>query len=159
MSDTPPPLPTIGQEAWGDELNAFLTWARDKIVYLEEVVSRPDFSVSHSYRYLNNITPPPANGQMRFNNLDQVAATELMLAYLDASDHDLKTILLSLPAGNLIYVQDRNNSAAWQAWTLTAAPIDNTTYVSYSIAHHNGGSLLPVAGGQGTEVVFAWQEN
>ena len=159
MSDTPPPLPTIGQEDWGDELNAFLTWARDRITYLEQIVLRPDFSVGHTYRYINNTAPPPSNGQLRLDNADQIAATELMLAYIDASDHDLKTLLLAVPAGNLIYAQDRNNSAAWQSWTLTAAPIDNTTYMSFPIAHHDGGNPLPVSGGQGTEVVFAWQEN
>lgn len=62
------------------------------------------------WRSRTEIVSPPASGQLRFNNADPESATELFLHETNDNGEDLANFLALLEAGDLLYIQQANDS-------------------------------------------------
>ena len=100
-------------------------------------------------------TAPPNPRRIRFNNASAANTTALYIYNITAGRNDIRLILLDLPVGALLYVQDKNTSANFAKFFVSAPTIDRTTYMevpvtanSYAGAIPNDGrALLYVSGG------------
>lgn len=115
------------------------------------------------YGFEAPITPPPNARRMRFNNVSAANTTALYVYNTTAGRNDIRRVMLDIPIGALLYVQDKNNSANFVKFMVDARPIDRNTYIEVPvIAVGSGGVmsndarvLLYMAGSAGGVFVYA----
>jgi hypothetical protein len=137
MSDQPP-LPVIGQEAWGDDLNAYLSALDARIVLLE--------ALSASYARFNfnaQTVAPPASGQVRVNNATPALATTVWVHNVDSEGTDVSLMLGQVLSGWRIYLQDRDDSSKWVRYNVSGAPVDQGTYMEYPVTVFDSLGTVP----------------
>jgi hypothetical protein len=100
---------------------------------------------------VNTTIASPGNGSIRWNTANQFDATTIAIATVSNSNTDVKLGLKSAIAGDILYIQRQNDSSIWMKYRITAAPIDNGTWIQYAVTTmgHNGG---PFGGNQGVVV-------
>lgn len=84
----------------------------------------------------------PATGELRLNNINASAATQIYIDYLTHLGNDLHTLLpLVTEAGDTIYLQDQDDATKYQVYTLTADPVLNAgnTYITLPVSWDQGG--------------------
>lgn len=93
----------------------------------------------------------PADGYMLWNNATQTSATSLIFAHLTTDGLDIDVLLATLQVGMTLIVQDANDSANFQKWTINGSPTNTNpgTATSYWTVPVTPGSS-PASGGTGT---------
>lgn len=142
MSETQPP--SVGQDPWGEDLNAHLQWLSQR---LDVVEARPEY-VYNSYAYKFNIGAPPAtvNGELRLNNVDPVLATLIDLRKVDNDGADRSQVLRMLDVGSRVRINDWDNAAVLHVFDVAAAMTEDATNVQVTVAWRSGSGTLPTAG-------------
>ena len=69
----------------------------------------------------------PGNSYLLWNNAIQTSATQINISHFDAFSTDIDVLLALLNAGDVIIIQDKNNSANFQKWEVST----NTVQVNY----------------------------
>lgn len=103
----------------------------------------PSGSFLGQYKCNTTITPPPASGHIRYNNATQVSSTNLYVSETTDDGIDISALLSLLIVGDKILVQDRDNSANYQIWNISASITDSGTYRTVPVT-------LDASGGTGT---------
>ena len=79
----------------------------------------PSASVFPYYPLIDSQAPnDPGTGGLKWNNVDQLAATELYLDRLTADDFDAQLLFSKLLPGSGIWLQDEDFSVTYQEWKL-----------------------------------------
>jgi hypothetical protein len=92
--------------------------------------------------YQYNVGPePPTGNQVRVEGTDQTTATKLWAMNLDNSGEDVHVLLLRIPAGSKLYMQDFDDHTAYVEYETTAAPLDKGSYVEFPVAYRAGGGV------------------
>ena len=99
-----------------------------------------------SYTHNATLTEPPATGQIRFNNANQLLATRLWVSQNDVDGLDVSTGLARVLAGHQIYIQDYDNAANWVKYDVTAA-VDDGAYYDFTVTYHSGPGGIPSGSG------------
>jgi hypothetical protein len=87
-----------------------------------------------------------------WNNATQISATQINIDHIDADNIDIDLFLDILSVGDILVIQDRNNSANYQKWEVSAAiTVITNSYVEVPVT-------LITSGGTGT-TGFANNEN
>lgn len=98
---------------------------------------------SYAYRASTNITPPPSNGQVRWNNATQNIATLVHLSGTNQEGNDIIALLKAtvLP-GNKLLFSNASDQGNFQEFNIESV-VDNTTYLSVTvtIADSAGGNF------------------
>ena len=95
MSDAPP---DIGEENWGDELNAYLASLEDADRRSLEA-AQPEY-IYNSYAWQFSSAAPPATGsQLRLNNVDPTLATLIDVRKIDSDGADRTPVFQQLDHG------------------------------------------------------------
>ena len=95
------------------------------------------------YLFSAATSPPPGDGQVRFNHADQTLATTIWLDDDQATGVAIGNLLnVAVKTGTLIYIQDKDDETRWQRYEAVADPVDGGTYVEYSVAWVDGGTAL-----------------
>lgn len=149
--------PYTGQVADG----SFLTWSSEDntldFISSDEVLTEAGVVVLN-YTFSSNTTAPPNKSQVRLNALP-ASATKLYVDKTTGNGADATLLLRMISAGSKIGIQDKDNSANWAAYNVTANAVDSGSYyliaVSYtgSAGTTQGNStacLLVVQGGGGS---------
>lgn len=98
---------------------------------------------SYAYNYSTVATPPPNSGQVRTDGATAATTTRVWVHRIDANNTDERLFLLMGKAGDELTVQDRQDSTRFAIFTLLSDPVDNTSYVTFSVAL-SGGAALPL---------------
>lgn len=94
------------------------------------------------YSYNNNTAAPPAGGQLRLNNSNQTLATAAYFNDTDAPGTDMHHVLMLLGQGDLLVIQDKDDSTRFQRY-VSGTPIDQAGYVELPITWTSGGTAFP----------------
>jgi hypothetical protein len=98
------------------------------------------------YDWSTTTTAPPTSSQVRVNAAHPyTAATAVWIRFLGTNGTDYRRIMLLLQPGQIVYVQDKNDSTLFGAFNVTAEPTEETAdgYVAIPVAwRNNGGALL-----------------
>src|SRR5215510_11502140 len=109
-----PPLPIIGSQDWGDDLNNYLA-ALDARTAVLENTPKPTTTHTGEWSLSATVTPPPAANQLRADtgvNLKQ--ASKLWFADISNAGVDWTNIWTTFPVGTIhIYIQDKNEANKW----------------------------------------------
>lgn len=83
----------------------------------------------------------PGSGDVRWNTANQYDATRVLISTIDRNGADVKLGLKAAISGDIIYIQQQNDSSVWMKYRITGAPIDHTTWIEYPVAaiDHAGG--------------------
>lgn len=103
--------------------------------------------VTGAYDYIFNATTsaPPGAGNVRFSaGYPYSAVTTVWIHREDRNANDRRTLLMLHAAGEVLQLEDKDNADVSVRFTLTAAPVDAGTYVTFAVAHvQDSGGALP----------------
>jgi hypothetical protein len=82
----------------------------------------------YKYNAHNGITGIPTSGQLQWDNSTQINSTTITVSHLTRDNLDIDVFLAILKTNDLLIVQDENNSANYQKWTISSTPtiVDNS---------------------------------
>ena len=84
----------------------------------------------------------PGTGAFRLNNAAQASATAMFVSDLADSGVDVGSNLDQLEIGDRIYMQDRGDKSKFHLFSVTGAPIDNTSWHEIPIASVDAGTAF-----------------
>lgn len=80
-------------------------------------------------------TPPPADGQVAYNNTLQASATLIYISHITSDNLDIEIFYSQISNLNDIYLQDRNNSINFIKYNITSSPtIISNSYISIPVS-------------------------
>jgi len=167
MSDMPP---VIGQDPWGDDLNAYLAQLQTMVDSLlinqgsmggelqllqtqidglntrvANLEARPEYIVnSYSWQY-SNAAPPPTGSQVRFDNADLSLATQAIFRLIDNDGADRTAVFQQLAAGSMLRINDWNDAANIHRFNVTGPASIAATDVTIPVAWISGAGTIPNA--------------
>jgi hypothetical protein len=148
MSDTPP---VIGQDPWGQDLNAYLTSLEARITLLESKGEH----VYNSFAWKFSSAAPPAGAtEVRLNNVNAALATQIDLRKIDLDGADRTQVFLQVSAGDIIRINDWDNAAILHRYRATGVPTMDATNVTIPVAWETGSGTLPTTGNAKVNVAF-----
>ena len=100
-------------------------------------------STAFDYSLNATTTAPPGGGQIRLNNADQTAATLIWADYHTAPGNDVRIVILAIREGDILLLQDKDNSARYQQYLATGAATDEGTYAEIPVSWQSGGDAVP----------------
>src|SRR5215831_14351790 len=110
-------------------------------------------SVGH-WTFRSATSPPPASGDVRFNNSTQSAATAIYIHGVTALGNDVTHLLsLQLKADSRILVQDSSTSANYNAFKLTADATYTAPYFTAPVVAVDTGT--PIGNNKDCLIAFA----
>src|SRR5262245_20586272 len=95
----------------------------------------------------SNITTmaDPGSGKIRFDNATIASTTNIAISRTTSPGADAANILRGMLSGTIVYIQERDNSANWVRFKMTAAAVDNTTWFQLPVTLYDaistGGAL------------------
>ena len=156
--------PDVGasDDTWGDKLNADLDILDNSlmdapangIIYGRKDSAWVDVSSAISggggtaftgeWTFNSTTTAPPSSGQVRLNNATQNSATHVYISGTTVTGVDATKILkYSLKSGSTIVLQDKDNSANYKVYQLSADAVVASGYADCTVTFVEGGSSLP----------------
>ena len=126
MSDMPP-LPIIGDDPWGDTLNAYLSALDARVTALEadpNVAKRP-------YQFNSSTSTPPASGQIRINSSTLTSATFIWISDTNSDGGD-NTGFWAAITPRVFYLQDFDDHTKWVKWTVGTG-VHQTGYEEFPV--------------------------
>jgi hypothetical protein len=92
------------------------------------------------YNY-NSGGEPPNNSQVRIDGTDFPAATKLWAHISPVDGSDIFVILMRIPAGARLYVQDYDNHLNFVEYRTTGPPVDRGAYVEFPVDYQAGSGV------------------
>ncbi|HEX3123460.1 MAG TPA: hypothetical protein VHQ21_09180, partial [Rhodanobacteraceae bacterium] len=101
-----------------------------------DLSAHPGMSAGTLWRYRAKTTATsgyPGDGYILWDNATQTSATHLLFAHLTDDNLDIDLLLSQVTTGQKLILQDANDSANYQEWTLTGAGVNTNggTATSY----------------------------
>ena len=101
-------------------------------------------SLELQWLYLDPASAPPTNNYYTTDNTDPALVTELLLSTVCYPNRAIGNILSILKETDQIYMQQRNNDAAYMNLTITGPPVDNGTYYTVPVTPFDSGEAFAV---------------
>jgi hypothetical protein len=98
------------------------------------------------YGFEASTVAPPNARRIRFNNAAAANTTALYIYTITAGRNDTRLVLLDLPANAQLYVQDKNTSANFAKFLVSALPIDRGSYIEVPVVAISYGGAVPNEG-------------
>lgn len=95
--------------------------------------------VTLEYKFDSTIGGAPSSKFFRLNNASASGATSVSFNYTTNNSVDASTILLAIKAGAKLYVQQLADSDEAVLYNVTADPVDNGTYVTFTVTLQSSG--------------------
>lgn len=146
MSNTPP---TIGQDPWGEDLNAYLNDMEARLTSVEarlvDVEGQPEWLYnSYSWQY-SSAAPPPTGSQVRFDNANLSLATQAVFRLIDNDGADRTAVFRQLTFGAQIRINDWNNADNLHRFNVTDVAVVSASDVTVPVAWLTGSGTIPNA--------------
>jgi hypothetical protein len=90
-----------------------------------------------------DISGSPTNQKLRWNNANQLLATELGISSTTDDAIDITIFLSLLNVGDTIIIQDKSDAANYQTFEVSGAITDNTSWFSVPVTFINNGGWSP----------------
>lgn len=100
--------------------------------------------LQYVWMFATATTPPPTGSQLRFDAPDPyTAVSQVFLANVTVDGFDVHAVLLALPVGTSIYVQDKDDSTRFVRVTTIGTPIDSGGFVTVPVEFAASAGVLP----------------
>lgn len=101
-----------------------------------------------NYSYSVNTAFPPSTNQVRFNGLHPyTGVNKIFFDNQSADNQDLHIIMLRILPASTIYIQKKNDHKQAAVFTVTAPPINHTSWIELNVEHVSH-TATPIGGGQ-----------
>jgi len=100
-------------------------------------------SIVGDYKVDTAVGGNPAPGYIRYNNATQTAATVITIDHLTDNGIDIDILLALITSGSSLIIQDKDDSANYQIFTITGPPVETVVndYWSIPVAINTSGGL------------------
>ena len=99
--------------------------------------------IAWTYDFSTALVPPPVATQIRLNAAHPyTAVTAVYVRNLTTTGLDVHVVLMAIPAGATLYVQDKNDHTLFGRFETAGAPIDQTDYVEFPVTWQANGAAL-----------------
>lgn len=96
----------------------------------------------YNYQIKVNGSGDPGTGHISYNNTTQISSTQLQVSHLDASSNDIDLFLGILKSGDKVFIQDKDNSANFQSWTINGTVVDHgNSWLDFPVAFVSSGGV------------------
>ena len=120
--------------------------------FIRAAVIKPDFVFEDTWRWTTSAGA--SDSQIRGDVDDWNALTQLWINNMSNGGTDRAAYLRAVQAGDAIRVQQSGNATIWNKYSVTGAPVDNTTWVQYPVALLEGAAGAPPGNNQACLVSF-----
>lgn len=120
--------------------------------FLRASVIEPGFVFEDTWKWTTS--PSASHGQIRGDGDDWNAISQLWINNMSNGGIDRAGYLRAVQDGDAIRLQQSGNAAIWNKYSVTGAPIDNTTWVQYAVTLLEGASVGPPGNNQACLVSF-----
>lgn len=94
------------------------------------------------WQYNTNTTmADPGNGTIRTDDTP-AASTTMAISVITRGGVDATRTLQTLSTGDVLFAQEKSNSANWGRYTITGAPTNNTTWFEIPVSYVAGGGTV-----------------
>lgn len=98
---------------------------------------------SWTYDFSTAIAPPPVATQVRINAAHPyTTATAVYVRNLTTTGLDVHIVLMAIPSGASLYIQDKNDHTLFGQFTTTGPPVDRIDYVEFPVTWAANGTAL-----------------
>jgi len=120
-----------GSEVFISDIDTLFTELVDNF-FFDTQVDRTGTLVFPYRADISNITPPPSDRFLQWNNAIQQNATQIFVSDFNDDFQDIENLLLLVKPNDRIIIFDSSNSNNFQDWRVTQI-IDNSGYVTYNV--------------------------
>lgn len=139
MTITPP---VLGQDPWGEDLNAYLASLDAR---LRTVETKPDFIFnSYSWQYSAS-APPPTGNQVRFDKSNLPTATTAVFRLTDNDGADRTNVFQQLRSGCQLRINDWNNASNIHRFSITGPAVVGASDAAIPVTWISGSGTIPNA--------------
>jgi hypothetical protein len=118
---------------------------------------------SNFYLYQNKdgvTTPPPAGGDLGYNNAVQASATKVYISHLTQDVIDVEVFFKQINQLSDLYIQDKENSTNWIKYNITALPTLNIgSYLEVPVIMSSYGGTGNTTFGSNNRLLVAFFSN
>ena len=97
------------------------------------------------WTFINTVTPPPANTQLRLNNGGQDKATRIYVSNITVNGINATDFLMGLIPGCSVRLVTKGDATKWQSYAISGEPIQQSGYVELTVTWLAGGTNLAQA--------------
>jgi uncharacterized phiE125 gp8 family phage protein len=98
--------------------------------------------VTLEYNFSATTTAPPTTSQVRLNAaFPYSTVTKFWLSLITTDTRDVYVLLLKMPLGATLYLQDKNDHTRFVRCHLAGTPIDQTTFVEWPVVWESSGGV------------------
>lgn len=88
-------------------------------------------------------TPPPANGDVIWDNATQTSAQNIYLSHVTSDNVDVEVLFGLYVAGDTLILQDRNDSTNYQKWLIQNVTITSNVQIGLAVTFDSGAYSFP----------------
>lgn len=107
---------------------------------VDDLIAAQQPAFLSEWNFVVTITAPPTTGQVRMNSNNQKNATLLWLHNITSNGIDATFRLAVLKVGDVIRLTTNSDATKWNEYTVSAAPVNRTTYWEYPVLWQAGGA-------------------
>jgi len=98
----------------------------------------------YEYQASTSLSLPPASGRVTWNNATQSSATNIYINHVNSNGVDVEVLIGLLQSGNKVILQDANNSANYQKWTVNGSvTVVSNSYIQIPVNSYVGTYSFP----------------
>jgi len=114
------------------------------LIDLATLPASSEFALGGLFRFDTATTDAdPGAGKLRFNNATVASVTFIYIDTTTDTSIDISNFTKSLKTGDVVYIQDKDNSANWVRFRLTANAVDGTGYYKLAVVYVDGSGTVP----------------
>ena len=91
----------------------------------------------YEYKFSDTKTPPPANGQIRFNNSTFSGATHIYIDHLTSNGIDIDFYLDQIGVGDILYIQDKDTSIRYGKYKVITFITYANDYRDFTVSYQS----------------------
>ena len=91
----------------------------------------------YEYKFSDTKTPPPSNGQIRFNNSTFSGATHVYISHLTDNAVDIDFYLDQIAVGDLLYFQNKDSSLQYAKYKVITFITYANNYRDFTVSYQN----------------------
>lgn len=114
-------------------------WVKIDIDY-SQLINTPNGQNTTEYSFSTAITPPPAKGQVRFENANFSLVTKIWLSTSDTFNNDVYWGLKLTQVGAKIVIQDTTDHNSYVIFKTSSEGIDNADYFEFPVTYEESAS-------------------
>ena len=89
------------------------------------------------YQFDTTLTPAPPSGHIEFNTTTITSVSNVYISHITSDGIDIDPYFLTIQAGNILYIQNRDDSTVWVKFNIVSISIISNSYINISVSYNS----------------------